>query len=606
MMTFGDRAVRVLAWGDRLIPAQLRGDPQGLGSDDLRQARLLNLAVALSLTVAVLMSFVHLMGGDGARAAFAIFLVIPISFAFVLFWWRKRTDVALHYLCALLTFAVLGSPFLTGDSSPLFVGLIAVPTLAALTGGAALGLTWTGLIALILAAAAAGLPMNESERSVAWTIMAISTGCGFAIVAATYSLQNAISVALSARESAGEAARVRAEAEQARDESRTLFATAFERAPSILLLTDVASGEILDVNRSFERSLGFSREEVLGQTLIGLKVWPSAADREHYVQAVDAQGHLHEAEVQLRTKAGDWLWVLVSAERLDIEGRSCMLSQGVDIRDRKQAEAQLELNRRELELRFEQRGEALLASQARLQENQRLAAVGTLAAGIAHQINNPIGGIVAAAEFALTAEDGDDRAREHEDALRTAVDEARRCGRIVKNVLKFARDEPTAKWVEDLGPIVRRSSELVRVYVEESGGRLEIETSKDELLAMVSPIDLEQVVVNLVRNAAESRTEGASVYVGIHPRDGMAEITIRDDGRGIDEETRSHLFEPFYTTRLEDGGSGLGLSVVHGVVGDHGGSLQVETSEGEGTCMRILLPTVAASTAIHEMRRSSR
>lgn len=272
-----------------------------------------------------------------------------------------------------------------------------------------------------------------------------------------------------------------------------------------------------------------------------------------------------------------------------------MLSQGIDITARKRAEEQLELNRQDLELRFDQRGEALLASQARLQENQRLAAVGTLAAGIAHQINNPIGGIVAAAEFALTAGEGDDRAREQEDALRIAVDEALRCGRIVKNVLKFARDEPTSKWIEDLRPIIRRSSELVRAYVEESGGRLEIETSNDELLAMVSPIDIEQIMVNLVRNAAESRKAGASVYVAVRSRGRMAEIIVRDDGLGIDEETRSHLFEPFYTTRLEEGGSGLGLSVVHGVVGDHGGSLDVETSQEGGTCMRISLPLAAAS-----------
>lgn len=190
-----------------------------------------------------------------------------------------------------------------------------------------------------------------------------------------------------------------------------------------------------------------------------------------------------------------------------------------------------------------------------------------------------------------------DRETAQEKVLRTAVEEARRCGRIVKNVLKFARDEPTAKWVEDLRPMIRGSSGLVRAYVEESGGRLEIETSEDELLAMVSPIDLEQVVVNLIRNAAESSEAGACVYVAVHPRGAMAEITIRDGGRGGDEEARSHLFEPFYTTRLEDGGSGLGHSVVHGVVGDHGGSLHVETS-AEGTCMRILLPLVAASEAI--------
>lgn len=239
---------------------------------------------------------------------------------------------------------------------------------------------------------------------------------------------------------------------------------------------------------------------------------------------------------------------------------------------------------------LEERGEQLRASLARLREQERLVAVGTLAAGIAHQINNPIGGIAAAAQFALLAGEGPDRDAIRQDALETALEESRRCGRIVKSVLQFSRDEPTVKWVEDLNPTVHRASELVRSYVNHCGGQLVIALCEEPLPVRMSPIDIEQVVVNLIRNAAESRSDGARVEVRTERGRGEALLFVTDDGEGLDCETRSRLFEPFYTTRQEEGGSGLGLSVVHGVVGEHAGKLEVETLDGGSTRFGIHLP----------------
>jgi len=283
-------------------------------------------------------------------------------------------------------------------------------------------------------------------------------------------------------------------------------------------------------------------------------------------------------------------WLLVSAERIEIGGRICVLAQGVDITDRKRIDQQRIRRGEELETRFEERGERLKASQIRLRERERLAAVGTLAAGVAHQINNPIGGIVAASEFALSEGKGSEGEKSRRQALETALEEARRCGRIVKSMLKFARNEPTPKWVEDINPIVRRASELSRNYVESRGGTLDITSWPEALPVLISTIDLEQVVLNLVRNAAESRPEGARVTVETRRLGDQVEIIVSDDGPGIDDETRSRIFDPFFTTRLEEGGSGLGLSVAHGVVADHEGRLEVESSEGGGTRFRIVLP----------------
>ena len=260
-----------------------------------------------------------------------------------------------------------------------------------------------------------------------------------------------------------------------------------------------------------------------------------------------------------------------------------------DVTDRQRAAQKLEECRKELEELIEERSEELRESRSRLRDRERLATVGTLAAGIAHQINNPAGAIVAAAEFALLyGEDpeGDDIRK---DSLNKTIEEAHRIERIVKSVLKFARHEPTPKWREDIGPIIRRSSELSREYVEGRGGHLDVTSAEQPLPAMLSPIEIEQMMVNLIHNASESRPEGVKIQIRTRRRDDSVLIEVEDDGRGMPPETRHHIFDPFYTTRLHEGGSGLGLSVVHGTVVDHGGEIYVESSVDGGTCVRVRL-----------------
>lgn len=255
-----------------------------------------------------------------------------------------------------------------------------------------------------------------------------------------------------------------------------------------------------------------------------------------------------------------------------------------------QLAAIFEQYRAELEARLDERSRQLRASQERLAEQERLVAVGTLAAGIAHQINNPIGAIVAAAQYAQLVGDDADGDGIRRDALRRVLDEARRCGRIVKSILQFARHEPTAKWTEDLNPTVRRAALLSRECVEGRGGAVDLKLTDESLPIWMSPIDLEQAIVNLIRNAAESSATGVRVEIETVCVGATACVYVSDDGRRIDPAIRSRLLEPFFTTRLAEGGSGLGLSVVHGIVTDHGGRLEIEARPQGGTRVWIELP----------------
>ena len=126
---------------------------------------------------------------------------------------------------------------------------------------------------------------------------------------------------------------------------------------------------------------------------------------------------------------------------------------------------------------------------------------------------------------------------------------------------------------------------------------MSVHSPPQPLLARISPIEVEQAIVNVLRNAIESRERDAAISLTLSHRDKTAEIEILDDGQGIAAADRDHLFEPFFSTRTRVGGTGLGLSVAHGVMMDHGGQIRIESVPGEGTRVVISLPIVDEATS---------
>ncbi len=235
--------------------------------------------------------------------------------------------------------------------------------------------------------------------------------------------------------------------------------------------------------------------------------------------------------------------------------------------------------------------DALMESEAQLHASERLASIGTLAAGIAHEINNPVGSILAAAQLAQLVRNDPDGEDQTTASLETIVAQAKRCGNIVSSVLQFSRDEPTRKWKSELNDVVRRSIKLTNTFAQEHAARIIIGPSEDSLWANVNPIQIEQAVVNLVRNAIESGARRIEVSVREHPHEQLALIEVRDNGPGLADSDRLRVFEPFYTTKQHVGGTGLGLSVVHGIATEHGGKLRIEDVKDVGTTLVLELPT---------------
>lgn len=236
-------------------------------------------------------------------------------------------------------------------------------------------------------------------------------------------------------------------------------------------------------------------------------------------------------------------------------------------------------------------------AEQKLRESERLVAVGTLAAGIAHEINNPVGSILASAQYAQMVRDDADGAEKVDESLANIVAEARRCGQIVKSVLKFAREETTERWPSDLNRVVGQtrdhSMELVRRY----GARLELDLADRLPEVVMNPTEIEQLLANLVRNALQSGGYGIHVRIRTEDRGDLVVLSVRDDGPGMPPEVREQIFDPFFTTREASGGTGLGLSMVHGIVSGHGGKVSVHSEPGEGTDVVVELPTFRAAGA---------
>lgn len=374
-----------------------------------------------------------------------------------------------------------------------------------------------------------------------------------------------------------------------RDLERDHFHRIFDEIRELVAELDEET-RVLFVNQRVRDLLGLEPDDVIGHRALDFVPLEHRFTAEAVWQAQLGEGGVEEPVVfpMPDTHGGTvFLEITVSSRYLGEQRRLLVLAR--DVTHRHEAEERLDARRRELEERVATSHDQLRASRNRLHDQERLAAVGTLASGLAHQINNPLGAIVAASDFALLESGRGDRvARE---ALERIGEEARRAGRIVKSVLRFARQGDTPKWVDDLVPVVRRSVELTRSYVQDRGGKLGFEGPVGRLDVLMSPIEIEQVVVNLVRNAAESKPSGAHVVVRVRADESASSalIEVIDDGDGIPPDAMEEIFDPFFTTRLNDGGSGLGLSVVHGIVDEHGGEIGLSSELGRGTTVRVRL-----------------
>ncbi|UCG31826.1 MAG: PAS domain S-box protein [Phycisphaerales bacterium] len=379
------------------------------------------------------------------------------------------------------------------------------------------------------------------------------------------------------RDSSGRAVRMigamtditeRKHVEQALRQSEAKYRNLFENAEVAMYRSAIDGSALLAVNRKLAEFFECSMEELMARPAI--ERWLDPADREQMLRSVQPEGSLSHREIRVITKKGTVKTALASVKLYPEHGY--LEGTAVDITEFRRAEA------------------ATRAAEKRLRMSERLAALGTFAAGTAHEINNPIGAMVLAAETAL--DHLEDLPADHPviDLLKDVVRNGRHSGDVIRSILQFARQQPTDKWPTDLRTILERATRAVQDYARKNHVEMTLNLETDLPDIEANPVGMEQVFVNILKNAIEAGGRKAWIKTQLDDRPEVIQVEIGDDGCGIAPEHQTSLFDPFFTTRKKQGGTGLGLSIVHGIVSEHGGSVGIRSLPNHGTTVTVVLP----------------
>ena len=257
-----------------------------------------------------------------------------------------------------------------------------------------------------------------------------------------------------------------------------------------------------------------------------------------------------------------------------------------------QQKTELEQLNVELDKRVQDRTEELRNAQQRLIQSERLASVGRLASGVAHEINNPTGVILTRAEFLLDTADEvslDEEAREDLEAIER---NAKRIARITTSLLNFSRQAPTELAPVDVSALVDEALSLVSHDIKQNEIEVLREIPSDLPAVKGDRGRLEQVFVNLCKNGIDAMVAegGGTLTVQAALVAECIEICVRDTGPGLPTEVQDQIFEPFFTTKEQGKGTGLGLSISYGIVADHDGEIRLDSKPGEGAAFTVVLP----------------
>jgi two-component system NtrC family sensor kinase len=358
-----------------------------------------------------------------------------------------------------------------------------------------------------------------------------------------------------------------AERSQALALSERQYRRIFEVSRDMILVVD-SQGRILDINPAGCRMLGFEEASETPKGELFQAFFERPGDWGVLMAAVLRQGFVLNSEVVLRRCNGVGMHALISAG-LDQEPNGFAFSIHLQVRD------------------IQERHQM----QEQMAQADRLASIGQLSSGVAHEINNPLGVILGYTQLMLRSEaHNSERFKD----LKTIEKHVRHCKSIVADLLNFARrSEPKKEKVD-----IHKTIEDVLSFIGQNIGssRIEFQTDFDRRIPPVVVDDkkIRQVLINLLMNARHAvGTQGmVRVSTAWRKTDGSLEIRVADNGYGIEERHLKHIFDPFFTTKPTGEGTGLGLSVSYGIVKKHGGEILVQSKPGEGSTFTVVLPAI--------------
>jgi PAS domain S-box-containing protein len=376
----------------------------------------------------------------------------------------------------------------------------------------------------------------------------------------------------------------RKEQENALKESERKYRDLIDKAPDIRYRTDI-EGRIVFVSDSIHRISGYSQEEAMGMRMAE-ELYANPADRDEFLSMLQEKEHVENFEAQLRKKDGSIWWGSTNAHFSRDNDGTVLAVEGVtrDVTERK-------------------------SLQDRLQQAQKMEAIGTLAGGIAHDFNNILGIILGYAEMAKEdAVPGTNQERDLENVLAGAD----RAKSLVQQILAFSRQSQVEPIQIKIQPLIKEGLKMLRSSIPATISITE-DIAPDSGIILADPTQVHQILMNLGTNAYHAM-EGSggvlsvtlkSTFIGpdekellLHVNSGdYVEFTVSDTGAGMGPDVIEKIFDPYFTTKEIGKGTGMGLAIIHGIVKDYGGTITVESQIGKGTTFHVYFPVVEEGTS---------
>lgn len=358
--------------------------------------------------------------------------------------------------------------------------------------------------------------------------------------------------------------------------SEEKFSKIFQASPDWISITTLDDGIYIDVNEGYLKSSGYTRDEVIGHTSLEINIWERPEERVRIVRKIHEQGVLSNEEVRFRTKSGRLRNVLWSAVPITLGSTECVLGLGRDITEYKFLEEEL--------LR-----------------TQKMEAVGRLAGTIAHDFNNYLAAIEGFCELVLLKVGNAESVTRNIGKIRDVKTTA---SSLIRQLLSFSKKQPVKPARVNLNDVISGMKDLLLPIM---GAKIDLDLvlEKEKCLVLADRSQLEQVIMNLSLNARDAMPKGGSLkivsehvqvdegYAGMHAdlRPGAyIRLLVIDSGMGMDKDTVSHVFDPYFTTKAGSKGSGLGLTIAYTIVRQSGGCIMVNSEPGRGSTFTIFLP----------------
>lgn len=398
-------------------------------------------------------------------------------------------------------------------------------------------------------------------------------------------------------------------------------------SPLPITVANLATGVYVDINPAWERFFQYSKNEVLGKTSIDLGFWKDLRQRQGWIDTFTAEGRVSGHEVNFLMRDGQSRDILLSSERFFYGEEECVLTMSVDVTDRKRLEHELKVLNANLEVRVSERTHELNQANRELQatmdtlkrtqdeliNSEKLASLGSLVAGVAHELNTPLGNALMSASTithdisVMEQHLGQGNLKKSvlenfmervKDGVNLTLRSLERSVSLIASFKQVAVDQDSERRrIFDLAQTLNEVLDTLRPSIKRRQLQLAVDVP-DGITLDSFPGPLGQVVMNLVSNAVnhafDEMAAGTIRISAVLASDTTVRIMVEDNGAGIPAEHLGQIFDPFFTTKLGSGGSGLGLSISHRIVGKVlGGQVSVQSVVGQGTRFELELPLKA-------------